>query len=780
MGITRRTFLHQASLALLTLGVSQTGVPFGQKAWATPTLDRYLNTLAQPNARKLALLVGINEYPNKINLSGCATDVELQRELLISRFGFNPRDIMSLTGQRATRENIETAFSEHLSQQAAAGDVVVFHFSGYGSKVKVASSSEAKASQSEPAYRLVNSLVPKDGILSTQGQPVANDLLEETLWLLARTLATDKLTIVLDTSYKKTDYRLQGNLRIRSFPKREAQKPNPEELAFQEQLRQRHSGRQASKHGKQLSIPGIVLSAAGEDQIAAEGVWNGFSAGLFTYALTQSLWQATPASTVFASIRRTAEQVERATDKQQQPQLKGGDKQSLFTYYQVPETLTGAEGVITAVDDKTTAQILLAGLPAAVVENYGNNSCFTLVVPPQASRSSGATATQAAPRPVLQMRSREGLTAKARLVETLEYSLQPGQLVREWIRVLPRNLGLTIALDDDLERIERVDATSAFSSIAAVSSVVTAGEQSADCLFGRIKEIGGAVAASKEITSASSGYGLFSVAGVFLANTTGKAAEAVKLAVNRLTPILETLLAGKLWRLTSNEGSSGLQIRATLQTVEPKGQNQILIRRESLRQLEPQTRYGKLAADGDKSQALSNRNQTIPTVSSGSQIQYLLENKDERPVYLMLLGLDSGGNAIALYSPEEQSDINTNGGNYQLSDRLIKPGETLIVPQPDDSIKWLVAGATGIAEIQLLFSQAPFTNTLETLSDRPHLKGDKEQVLELPNPLEVARALLRDLDAASQVPSETVVAKEDVYALDVNTWASFSFVYQVV
>ena len=65
--------------------------------------------------------------------------------------------------------------------------------------------------------------------------------------------------------------------------------------------------------------------------------------------------------------------------------------------------------------------------------------------------------------------------------------MQPGQLVQEAIRVVPRNINLNIALDPGLERIERVDATSAFSTISIVT-LVNAGEQPADYLFGRVQE----------------------------------------------------------------------------------------------------------------------------------------------------------------------------------------------------------------------------------------------------------------------------------------------------
>ncbi|MGK7876419.1 MAG: caspase family protein [Xenococcaceae cyanobacterium] len=828
MGFDRRTFLQQAGLALLTLGASQTGLSsLDDDSWVAPWIKRYYQTLAQPTSRKLALLVGINEYPYSTGLSGCVTDVELQRELLIHRFGFNPQDILTLTGQQTTRKDIETAFIEHLTEQARATDVVVFHFSGYGTQVKVPQWETRDYESSGPAYRLVNSLVPRDGMLPTNGTPAPqNNLLEQTLVLLARLLATDKLTIVLDTSYRSTGKVLQGNLRVRSFPTI-SEGPSPEELAFQEQLQNRiNSSSQEPLDKRSLEMPGIVLSAALESRVAAEAQWYGFSAGLFTYALTQYLWQVTPASTVLVSVTRTAEKVERVMGKQQQPRLKGVGKQPRFTYYLMPEVSMGGEGVVTAVEDNGTAQIHLAGLPGTVLENYGISSCLTLVSPPTAEtpQQDISTPSEAEVKPdpgtqgvFLQIFSREGLRAKARLVRTANfnnYPLQVGQLVQELVRVFPRNLGLTVALDADLERIERVDATSAFSNISAVSWVVNAGGQAADCLLGKMKETlpivdSNLVRTAEDIPAWPGSYGLFSIGGVLIPNTAGIANEAVKSAVYRLVPQLKTLLAAKLWRLTVNEGSSRLGVRATLEIIKPK--NQKLIRRETLRQSQTSgaqyakpsqmdlslalpsdddvleigggSHYPKDSGEGNNTKPAStffNQDDPLPTLSIGSQIQYRLENYSDRPIYLMLLGIDSGGNAIALYSPQLNTESDPYGSPPQLKNRLIAPGETLIVPQPSTSLNWIVTGPIGLAEIQIICSQAPFAKTLETLSAMQYQTGDKEQVVNLPNPLEVAHALLQDLHAASAVSPEITWYGSDVYAMDVNAWATLSFVYQVV
>ncbi|MBR8833726.1 MAG: caspase family protein [Stigonema ocellatum SAG 48.90 = DSM 106950] len=134
--MNRRHFLQFAGSALSTLGLTHLDI-INQG-------NRYAQVLAQSTPRKLALLVGINKYPrdrrNLSNLRGCITDVKLQEELLVHRFGFNRDDIVKLTDDidsppeyQPTRKNILEKFKKHLINQAKPGDVVVFHFSGHGS-----------------------------------------------------------------------------------------------------------------------------------------------------------------------------------------------------------------------------------------------------------------------------------------------------------------------------------------------------------------------------------------------------------------------------------------------------------------------------------------------------------------------------------------------------------------------------------------------------------------------------------------------------------------------
>ena len=107
----RRHFLQYTGSTLATLGLSHYNIL--EKG------NRYAQVLAKNTPRKLALLVGIN-YSNNNNLhtlNGCVTDVELQQELLKSRFGFKQSDILRLISNesksnQATRNNILTAFED--------------------------------------------------------------------------------------------------------------------------------------------------------------------------------------------------------------------------------------------------------------------------------------------------------------------------------------------------------------------------------------------------------------------------------------------------------------------------------------------------------------------------------------------------------------------------------------------------------------------------------------------------------------------------------------------
>jgi hypothetical protein len=312
---------------------------------------------------------------------------------------------------------------------------------------------------------------------------------------------------------------------------------------------------------------------------------------------------------------------------------------------------------------------------------------------------------------------------------------------------------LTVALDSGLERIERVDATSAFATVPQVSAVGS--EQPADFRFGRVPEtIVAQTPAAYEPALYQGRYGLFSLGQMLIPDTQGDGGEAVKVAVQRLIPQLKALLAAKLLRLTVNETSSRLKVRAVLATLAP--QARVMVQRESVRasgdyRLEP------LSAPSDKSSNLG-----ILSLPTGTRVQYRLYNESDRPVYAAVFSSDTAGRLLAM-NYQAESDA---GG----MSRAIAPGDNLSVP---------AAGALGLAETLIIVSEGKFDRTLAAIAAEMQQTRDTLPVMLL-NPLNVARAVLEDLHAASIPGVQKLGISTDDLALDVNVWATLSFVYRVV
>jgi len=734
----RRIFLQRIGSILAVMGVTES-------SWWRKG-SGLQQALADTTPRKLALLVGINQYPQIPALKGCLTDVELQRELLIHRFGFQPSDILSLTNKQATRQEIENAFLEHLVKQAKPGDVVVFHFSGYGSRIKTKSLLGG----------MENALIPVDGSqVIEDSEVIANYLLEDTLLLMLQSLATERATAILDTSYYRPSISQPTGLRYRSWKAPLEGLFLAEEIEFQKQLAKKIAP-------DKLSV--LLASSSNSQDLAKEIILSDFSAGLFTYALTQYLWETTAAKTIQISLSRVGSSMLSLGSKQEPVLLKKNNQtKALIAANVLSKPIAGAEGAVTNVeDDGKTVHLWLGGIPPQVLEYYGINSRFTFY-----SAASPSTTP-------LVLRSRNGLKAKATFKQVKNQQITPqiGQLVRERVRVLPKDINLKIALDDlSLERIERVDATSAFASIESVSSVI-AGEQPADYLFAKLPEtqISDTKVNNSMAMSSSSRYGLFTLGGELIPDTLGEEGEALKVAVNRLAPKLKTLLAAKLWKLTQNEGSSALSVKVNLEVINKK-LPRTLMQRQTRRTLGMETSSKK--ADNVSSPG-------IPTVSTGSKMRYRVENTGDRPLYLMLLGLNNSKNPIALYPWYKDEESEENSSKPELQQVIVSPGETLTIPKTTAGFEWIMSGPDFWCETQMILSTSPFTKTLEALEEGKHSSRETHRISPLLNPLEVASSLLQDLNQSSITKDETQNLYDDSWVWNVNHWASFNFLFQVV
>ncbi|MBE9012414.1 caspase family protein [Pseudanabaenaceae cyanobacterium LEGE 13415] len=677
-------------------------------------LSRASQVLAEPTSRKLALLIGINHYRNA-SLNGCTTDVQLQKELLIHRFGFQRSDIVVLKNQQATRSQIETVFTEHLIQQAKPNDIVVFHFSGFGSLQKLGTTPD----DIQPV------LLTAD---DSKEDAIANAISQDTLLLLLRSLSTSQVTTVLDAGYFYPGYSQLGSLKVRSRSSDPASQLIASELEFQEKLLvdaglDRIQTRVKWRSGQ---FPGVLLSAANDQQFATETTWNGFNAGLFTYALTQQLWQATPSTTLRVNLRQASELIAKRVDTKQQPILMGQKSRDRpLKPYQIASIQSAADGVITAIEDSgKIAQLWLGGLPPEVLEVY----------------SSGAVLKVENSDQLLQVFERNGLVAKARSLNESP-NLQIGQRIREKIRALPKDTRLAIAVDSGLNRVERVDAISALSGLPKISAAI-AGEQSADYLFSKVEETTQVAALNPDAmkgTIPPAGYGLFSQGRDAVPQTSGEPGEAVKLAVRRLAPRLQTLLGAKLLNLTNNSQTSQLAIRASLEL----GDSTVAV--QQTEKISPDS-ISVVPSDGK-----------LLSSPIGTPIQLRIENHHSTPIHFVILGFDNRGSGVVFNSMQNDPSQSTIAAN-----------ETVSVPR--SLTDWIVQAPSGLSEIYLICSRAPFQQTQALLGSSVGF------VRPLSNFLDVAQAVLQDLHQASN----TSMTAPDLFGLDMTSWATFRFLYQVV
>ena len=352
--ISRRQFFYFTGSALAALGFSQFNLP--------QQVNRYGKVLAKSTPRKLALLVGINNYSSQ-PLRGCVNDVELQRHLLIHRFGFNPKDIYTLTDEQATRQGILEAFEEHLIKQAKPEDVVVYHYSGHGSRVL-----DPDPIIFEPGKenKLNGTFVPVESSLPV-GYPqqggVVKDIMGHTLFLLMSALQSENFTAVLDSCFSGAATR---RFKVRARDGGRNIKISPLEKEYQEKWLSRlgWSRKEFVRRYRQGVAKGVVLASTNPSQYAADARLNGFYAGAFTYLLTYYLWQedATPESAIAYTVQQMPKQFNQTPRYEVKVGSNYEEKPIYFSGNPCPE----ANAVITEVKGDR-AEVWLGGVDLAVV-----------------------------------------------------------------------------------------------------------------------------------------------------------------------------------------------------------------------------------------------------------------------------------------------------------------------------------------------------------------------------------------------------------------------------
>jgi len=95
-----------------------------------------LGDLLSNNAKKYAIVIGINDYPGTgSDLQYTVADAHEMSYVLTTTYGFSAGNVHELTNTNATKTAIYEAIRA-VKQSAGPGDEVVFFFSGHGAKGK--------------------------------------------------------------------------------------------------------------------------------------------------------------------------------------------------------------------------------------------------------------------------------------------------------------------------------------------------------------------------------------------------------------------------------------------------------------------------------------------------------------------------------------------------------------------------------------------------------------------------------------------------------------------
>ncbi len=304
---------------------------------------------AQSGGRKRALLIGINDYnvssisPRKVkaeaapgrdwpNLNGAVTDVHAMAEMLVLLYGFDRRDIITLTDQRATRAAILQTLAQQIVDKSAKGDVVLFYFAGHGSQVR--------NSLSDEPDKLDESLVPADSragardIRDKELRPLFNRILDR----------GPRLTVILDNCFSGSGARGLGTtLRPRGV------KADSRDVA------DRTNGPRPENRGA------LVLSAS----LDYEKAWEtrdpkGNFHGAFTWALMRAMRDASPGEAAVETFQRAQARL-RGEMPFQDPVLGGDDAARLNPLFGVRNDRLANRAVIAVERVRSDGTVLLQG-----------------------------------------------------------------------------------------------------------------------------------------------------------------------------------------------------------------------------------------------------------------------------------------------------------------------------------------------------------------------------------------------------------------------------------
>ncbi len=765
--LSRRQFFQVAGGALGAIGLNQ--LTLSHRA------NTYGRALAQATPRKVALLVGVNDY-SRSSLSGAINDVELQKHLLIHRFGFNPADVHTLQNEQASRRDILGAFNEYLYEPASTGDVVVFHFSGHGDRVR----------ESELMREFTNRLA-RNCIDTNDGKPICyntaiapyhyeeedtdtvQDIMGHTLLLMRAALAkkTENVTFVLDCCYAGGGKR--GNAVMRSLNDpivAVAPSISDSEWETQQEWLSR-LGWSFDNFAEAIASPtgqGYFVGAAKLDQLAADYSFNGFVAGAFTYLLTQHLWQATESlSDTIHTIASSLTQLnEHSQTPDYDPQPSSTRSASERPIYHIAPVSPPAEAIVLPPSASVSpgksmfksgmtegglskgeaitenrVRLWLGGLDPQRLEAFDQGAVFSLI-----DRQTGSLLGE-----IQQVEgTRRELTTEGILVSNsrgLSTTDLAGQLLQERTRGIPDKVILKIALDNTLTPTEQQFATGELSRSPSYEiSPITPG-RAVHVMLGRYTEVIDQFLASHQLASKAQSVGsigLFSPAQLpILAGSFGPVGESIEAAIARLKPRFVSLHIGRMLALMVNGQASQLNVSVV---ADHRG-----------------SRSGTTTRGGSPEDIIipKQSEQGIEQVSVGNQISITVKNNESIALHFGLLAIDVTGEVLVLFPPTSDDP------NIDLIESKGFETKTLNAVEP-----------VGIVELLVLASPQSLVGPLETLRDTAALRGAEVSAAD------VMSDLFGAMDTRRGATGETTETIEGTRLLDVDDVAVLSVLFEIV
>ena len=716
--LSRRRFFQATGGALSVIGLSQ--LSLAQRS------HHYGKALAQSTQRKVALLVGVNAY-SRGGLQGALNDVELQKQLLIHRFGFNPADVHTLKEEQASRRNILGAFDEYLYQPAQRDDVVVFHFSGHGDFVRESALMEpfmqriGRRCNANSGYDpLCYNAAIAPFRYNQASEDAVEDIMGHTLLLMRSALAkkTDNVTFVLDCCYAGGGKR--GNAVMRAIPETvndrlEIVRSRISDIEWETQqdwlARLNWNEEDFVNAIKSPTGPGFFAGAAKAEQTAADYSFDGFIAGAFTYLLTQYLWQATsPLADTMLSVANSATRL--SSHKQSpdfEPRISSDSNEGRSTAYtadtpiyhaeptsQPAEAIilnTGASAGVNRLNQTRTnknstissdnhVQLWLGGLNPQQLESFDQGAVFSII----GDRSE---------EPLGEVRqiagTRLGLTTTGEIVsrdKSLSLDELEGALLQEKTRGIPDQIILKIALDDTLNSIEQQTIISEVGPSNSFELFPVQVGKTAHVMIGRytetIKTNLENQAIELSVDPAIGSVGLLSpTQEPILTGSFGFASEPISAAIQRLKPRLISLHIGRMLALMGNGQSSKIDVSTEI------------IRRDTQRGSRVRTR-------GNTSEIVIPRQSERGLEQISAEESFMIEvtNNESVALYFGLLAIDPTGEVSVVFPPT-----------------FIDDTIDVIASDTANAIELRAQAPYGIVELLILASPQSLRSPLKTLSE---------------------------------------------------------------